>query len=60
MGKTDSKDRAARKEIEKKVDEQIAESFPASDPPSYAGGMYGVGAPARARSKVKRKPARRA
>jgi hypothetical protein len=30
---------------DKKVDEQENESFPASDPPSYAGGSHAVGAP---------------
>jgi hypothetical protein len=30
---------------DKKVDEQEDESFPASDPPSYAGGSHAIGAP---------------
>jgi len=30
---------------DRKVDEQEAESFPASDPPSYAGGSHAIGAP---------------
>jgi len=30
-----------RKEKESRLDEEIEESFPASDPPSYAGGAVG-------------------
>lgn len=37
------------------IDEEIEESFPASDPPSYAGGRHSVGAPAHApKPKTKR------
>jgi hypothetical protein len=32
---------------DEEIDEEIEESFPASDPPSYAGGRHSVGAPAR-------------
>lgn len=35
-----------RKEDDR-VDEEVAESFPASDPPSYAGGTHAVGGPRR-------------
>lgn len=35
-----------REEEERRVDEEIAESFPASDPPSYAGGAA-IGEPRR-------------
>jgi hypothetical protein len=35
---------------EARVDEQIAESFPASDPPSYAGGSHAIGGPRRRKS----------
>jgi len=31
---------------EDKIDAQMADSFPASDPPSYSGGNHIVGAPA--------------
>jgi hypothetical protein len=31
---------------EEKIDAQMADSFPASDPPSYSGGNHIVGAPA--------------
>lgn len=34
-----------KKKQDEKVDEESEESFPASDPPSYAGGEQGVGAP---------------
>jgi hypothetical protein len=30
-----------------RIDEQSAESFPASDPPSYAGGSHAIGGPRR-------------
>ena len=33
------------------VDEQSAESFPASDPPSYAGGQHAIGGPRRPKSR---------
>ena len=32
---------------ERRIDEEIEESFPASDPPSYAGGGTAVGEPKR-------------
>jgi hypothetical protein len=31
---------------EEKIDAQMADSFPASDPPSYSGGNHIIGAPA--------------
>jgi hypothetical protein len=34
-------------ETEQHIDEEIEDSFPASDPPSYAGGRHGVGVPKR-------------
>ncbi len=30
---------------EEKIDAQVADSFPASDPPSYSGGNHIIGAP---------------
>jgi hypothetical protein len=30
---------------EEKIDAQMADSFPASDPPSYSGGNHTIGAP---------------
>ena len=30
---------------EKEIDRQMADSFPASDPPSFSGGDYMIGAP---------------
>ena len=46
---------AAKKAEEKRrddrrVDDESAESFPASDPPSYAGGLHSVGGPRRPKS----------
>ena len=32
---------------QKKIDRQVEDSFPASDPPSYAGGKHIIGEPAR-------------
>jgi hypothetical protein len=32
---------------QKKIDRQIEDSFPASDPPSYAGGNHIIGEPPR-------------
>jgi len=34
-----------KKEAERKIDRQLKDSFPASDPPSYSGGRHIVGAP---------------
>jgi len=36
---------------DERVDEQSAESFPASDPPSYAGGQHAIGGPRRPKSR---------
>ncbi len=36
---------APAKTKEEKIDAQVADTFPASDPPSYAGGNHIVGAP---------------
>ncbi len=30
---------------EEKIDNQVEQSFPASDPPSYSGGNHAIGAP---------------
>jgi hypothetical protein len=30
---------------EEKIDRQVEQSFPASDPPSYSGGNHAIGAP---------------
>jgi hypothetical protein len=35
----------SKSKLDRKIDEQEDESFPASDPPSYAGGSHGIGAP---------------
>ncbi len=37
--------KTAEPKRDKQIDEEVAESFPASDPPSYAGGKHAVGAP---------------
>ena len=33
------------KTVEEKIDAQMADSFPASDPPSFSGGNHAIGAP---------------
>lgn len=33
------------KTTEEKIDRQMKDSFPASDPPSYSGGNHAIGAP---------------
>jgi len=33
------------KTLEEKIDRQMKDSFPASDPPSYSGGNHAIGAP---------------
>lgn len=51
-----TKPRKAKKDaLENKVDEEIAESFPASDPPAYMGGERGMGAPKRPKPKSPRR-----
>ncbi|HEX9158841.1 MAG TPA: hypothetical protein VF835_01335 [Rhizomicrobium sp.] len=41
-------EKAKKKQREDRlVDEEVAASFPASDPPSYAGGSHAVGGPRR-------------
>jgi hypothetical protein len=40
-------EQAKKKKDDARVDEQVAESFPASDPPSYAGGPHAIGGPRR-------------
>lgn len=47
-----AEERAMQKRKEDdRVDEQIAESFPASDAPSYAGGPHAIGGPRRPKSR---------
>ncbi len=36
---------AKPKTLEEKIDRQMKDSFPASDPPSYSGGNHAIGAP---------------
>ena len=38
---------------EEKIDAQMADSFPASDPPSFSGGNHIVGAPGRTRKRCR-------
>jgi hypothetical protein len=37
--------RKARRALNRKIDEEIEESFPASDPPAFMGGKHLIGAP---------------
>jgi hypothetical protein len=48
-----NKDPAPKKrdEKERRIDEEIEDSFPASDPPSYAGGMA-IGEPKRPKERT--------
>lgn len=41
--KTDTK--AAKRAESRKIDEEVEETFPASDPPSFMGGKHIIGAP---------------
>jgi hypothetical protein len=55
--------KSAKHKLEKKIDESVAESFPASDPPSYMGGET-LGAPKGRRTRhrpamSKKKPAKK-
>ena len=43
--KRDEKTKGKKTPTEIAVDDQIEDSFPASDPPSYAGGQHRAGAP---------------
>jgi hypothetical protein len=42
---TDKKPEAKKQKLDRKVDQQSDQSFPASDPPSYSGGKHIIGAP---------------
>ncbi len=42
---TDKKTPAAKQKVEDKIDQQMEDSFPASDPPSFSGGKHIIGAP---------------
>jgi hypothetical protein len=44
--KTDKKTPEAKKALDDKIDRQMKDSFPASDPPSFSGGKHIIGAPA--------------
>ena len=43
--KTDKKTPETKKTQEDKIDRQMKDSFPASDPPSFSGGNHIIGAP---------------
>jgi hypothetical protein len=38
-------DKIKKQKLDEKVDQQMEDSFPASDPPSFSGGKHIVGAP---------------
>ncbi len=42
---TDKKTPEAKQTLEDKIDRQMEDSFPASDPPSFSGGKHIIGAP---------------
>jgi hypothetical protein len=41
----DKKTPEKKEKLDRKVDQQTEQSFPASDPPSYSGGKHIIGAP---------------
>ena len=43
--KPDKKTPAQKKKLDEKVDQQMEDTFPASDPPSFSGGKHIIGAP---------------
>ncbi len=45
MSTTDKKTPEEKKKQEDKIDRQMKDSYPASDPPSFSGGKHIVGAP---------------
>jgi hypothetical protein len=55
MRKKTKPSKAKKDALEDKIDEEIAESFPASDPPAYMGGERGMGAPKRPKPKSPRR-----
>jgi hypothetical protein len=38
-------EKSKKSALNRKIDEQVEESFPASDPPAFMGGKHTVGAP---------------
>ena len=38
-------EKAKKKKLDEKVDQQMEDTFPASDPPSFSGGKHIIGAP---------------
>ncbi|HEY5238335.1 MAG TPA: hypothetical protein VIJ62_08150 [Rhizomicrobium sp.] len=43
--KAAAKAKTEKKHVESKIDRQLKDSFPASDPPSFSGGRHIIGAP---------------
>jgi hypothetical protein len=41
----DKKTPETKKKLDEKVDQQMEDTFPASDPPSFSGGKHIIGAP---------------
>lgn len=44
------KQKSGERREEHRIDAEVEDSFPASDPPSYAGGMHRAGAPKKPRT----------
>jgi hypothetical protein len=44
----------AKEKLDHKVDEEVEDSFPASDPPSYASGKHRAGAPQKTQSAARK------
>ena len=47
---------AAQQAINRKIDEEVEESFPASDPPAFMGGKHEIGAPGKRRTPPPKRP----
>lgn len=45
MSAKDKKTPEEKKKLDDKIDRQMKDTFPASDPPSYSGGKHIIGAP---------------
>jgi hypothetical protein len=54
--KAKSAAKKSQQAINRKIDEEVEESFPASDPPAFMGGKHEIGAPGKRRTPVPKRP----